>query len=247
MKRRKAIFWNEGRSELWKRVDKGIKQAITFRRRKYEENMTARLERKTNQWHSIYKFLASDDMPSRWNITERRPNQSAKQLADELAHHFAEITNMSGPLTESDIPKSLSGNGLVPHLDVKITESLIRKAKKSNSRVNGDIPRDLVNPCAKSLAVALTPIFNACLLNKKWPARWKVETIIPIPKMPSPGGLEDIRPISMTTLWLKILESLVAKFTLEETAKNWKMVQFGGRKGSCTDNVLVNLWDKILS
>ena len=126
------------------------------------------------------------------NITELRPNQSAKQLADELAGYFSQITNMSGPLTE--MPKSLTGSGLIPKLDVKITEQLIVKAKKSNSRVTGDIPKDLVNPSVKSLAIALTPIFNACLLNKQWPAKWKVETIIPIPKTPSPGGLDDIRP-----------------------------------------------------
>ena len=212
MKRRKAIFWNEGRSELWKKVDRGIKLTIAYRKRKYEENMTARLESsgKTNQWYSIYKFLASDDMPDRWNITELRPNQSAKQLANELSEHFSKITNMSGPLT--DIPKSSTSSGLIPQLDNKITERLIIKAKKSNSRVTGDFPRDLVNPCSKSLAIALTPIFNACLINKEWPDRWKIETIIPIPKSPSPGGLDDIRPISMTTLWSKILESSKVHF-----------------------------------
>ena len=63
----------------------------------------------------------------------------------------------------------------------------------------------------------------------------------------SPGSFDDIRPISMTTLWLKILETLVARFTLDETSKNWKQDQFGGRKGSSTDHVLVGLWDKILT
>ena len=63
----------------------------------------------------------------------------------------------------------------------------------------------------------------------------------------SPGSFDDIRPISMTTLWSKILETLVARFTLDETSKNWKQDQFGGRKGSSTDHVLVGLWDKILT
>ena len=90
-------------------------------------------------------------------------------------------------------------------------------------------------------------IYNACFLNKGWPTRWKTETVIPIPKTISPGSFDDIRPISMTTLWSKILESYVASFTLEETAHNWKKNQYGGRKGSSTDHVLVGLWDKILT
>lgn len=44
-----------------------------------------------------------------------------------------------------------------------------------------------------------------------------------------------------------MLESLVAGFTLEESAGHWKRDQFGGRKGSSTDHVLIELWDKILT
>lgn len=32
----------------------------------------------------------------------------------------------------------------------------------------------------------------------------------------SPGSYEDVRPISMTTLWSKILEIYVATFTIQE-------------------------------
>ena len=119
--------------------------------------------------------------------------------------------------------------------------------KKCNSRVTGDIPKDLINPCAEKLAEALTVIYNACLLNKKWPKIWKIKTIIPIPKIPTPGGFDDICPISMTTLWSKVLETYVAKFTMEETGKNWKKSQFGGKKGISTDHVLISLWNKILT
>ena len=124
---------------------------------------------------------------------------------------------------------------------------MLETFKKCNSRVDGDIPRELVKPCAGKLAEALTLLYNACLLYKQWPARWKTETVIPIPKTISPGTFDDIRPISMTTLWSKILESYVATFTLDETKDNWKNNQYGGRKGASTDHVLVELWDKILS
>ena len=43
------------------------------------------------------------------------------------------------------------------------------------------------------------------------------------------------------------MESYVASFTLEETEKNWKNTQYGGRKGSSTDHVLIGLWDRILT
>ena len=58
--------------------------------------------------------------------------------------------------------------------------------------------------------------------------------------------MDDIRLISMTTLWSKVLETIVAQFTLQETGRNWKNDQFGGRKGAFTDHVLISLWDQIL-
>ena len=71
--------------------------------------------------------------------------------------------------------------------------------------------------------------------------------MVPIPKVPTPEDMNDIRPISMTPLWSKLLESFVATYTLIETGINWKDNQHGGRKGSSTDHVLVQLWDTILT
>ena len=147
--------------------------------------MTKKLEEsgRTGQWYSIYKFLSSDDLPTRWNVTKLEPNQTAKKLADNLlASHFVQITDSNRPLHEFDIPILLTGPGLIPQLGTKGIEDFIKKFRKCVSRVSGDIPRELVNPCATYLTKALTPIYNACLLTKSWPNIWKVETIVPIPK-----------------------------------------------------------------
>ena len=251
IRRRKAVFRQEGRSELFKLLDKGIKKTIAFRKKKYEyeEKMTEKLEQagRNNQWYNIYKFLASDEKPERWEITELSPDETPKNLANKLAVHFSKITNISRPLNLNDLPTSVTGNGMIPQLDKKNVEKALLSFKKCNSRVTGDIPKELVNPCASIISEALTLIYNACFLNKKWPSKWKTETIIPIPKTLSPGSFNDIRPISMTTLWSKILESYVATFTLQESGKNWKNSQFGGRKGTSTDHVLIKIWDDILT
>ena len=60
----------------------------------------------------------------------------------------------------------------------------------------------------------------------------EIGTIIPIPKTISQGSFEDIRPISMTTIWSKILESYVASFTLQETKKKLKKQSIRGKKRS---------------
>ena len=213
---RKRVFQKQGRSELFNRLNKGIQKTIKVRKKKYEEQITKKLEEtgKNNQWYNIYKYLASDEMPERWEVTQLKPDENPLDLANELAVHFSKITNASAKLANA-VPSSCTGPGLIPQIDQKNLTDMLRSSKKCNSRVNGDIPKDLINPSAEKLAEALTPIYNACLLNTTWPIAWKVETTIPIPKTISPGDFDDIRPISMTTFWSKLLESYVAKFTLD--------------------------------
>ena len=50
----------------------------------------------------------------------------------------------------------------------------------------------------------------------------------------------------MSTLWSKLLETFVADFTVKETKNNWKATQHGGLKGSSTDHILIETWDRIL-
>ena len=50
----------------------------------------------------------------------------------------------------------------------------------------------------------------------------------------------------MSPLWSKLLESIVSEITLLETPKNWNPNQHVGSKGSSTNHVLVEAWDRIL-
>ena len=86
IRRRKAVFRLQGRSEVWKRLDKEIKRMIAFRKRIYEKKMADKLEAagKTGQWYSIYKYLSSDEMPDRWKITELCPDDSPTLLSNKL-------------------------------------------------------------------------------------------------------------------------------------------------------------------
>ena len=106
--------------------------------------------------------------------------------------------------------------------------------------------KSLVGPLAEELATPLTVICNNCLAFTKWPRNWKKETVVPIPKKETPKDFNDMRPISMSPLWSKILEWVVAELTMQETSKNWKANQHGGLKGSSTDHVLIEAWDHIL-
>ena len=200
-----------------------------------------------DRWWSISRYLSSDENPRQWAITDLDPEKTPECLAGDLADHFTSITNLADRLELGQIPRSRNGDGLVRLLEEKQVAGRLKKFKKPQSRVDGDLPRAIVNQSAEALARPLTLIYNYCFLERQWPTIWKRETVVPIPKIPTPGGFNDIRPISMTPLWSKLLESYIAGYTLIETSQNWKTNQHGGRKGSSTDHVLIQMWDTILS
>ena len=88
-------------------------------------------------------------MPDRWEITQLDPEVEPFELSNNLAVHFGQITNMAFPLKICELPPSLTGPGLIPQLDCNNVQKMIEGFKKCNSRVDGDIQRELVGPCAK--------------------------------------------------------------------------------------------------
>ena len=175
---------------VWKRLDKGIKKTLDLRRRKYNEDQKKRLEEigKTSQWYNIAKFLNMEETPARWNVTDLKPDQEPKQLAHELASHFPLITNASAALIPGNIPTSTNtGSNFTRLVTSKQVENHTKGFKIPNSRVEGDIPKHLIKPLAKHLAIPLSEIYNESFVNESWPLVWKVETVIPIPKTLSPG------------------------------------------------------------
>ena len=131
----------------------------------------------TSRWYGISKYLGSDETPKRWAITDLNPDQNPEDLAKDLADHFSEITNLHGPLLEGDIPRSKKQENLTRLVTKEQVAARLKKMKIPQSRVEGDIPRHLIKPLVKKLALPLTEIFNNSFINESWPKIWKIETI----------------------------------------------------------------------
>ena len=62
-----------------------------------------------------------------------------KELAEELAADLTDITNSAKPLELHEIPKSKIEDVLIPQLFEENVSKRIKKYKKPNSSVQGDI------------------------------------------------------------------------------------------------------------
>ena len=145
---------------------------------------------------------------------------SPAQSAEVIAEHFAKISQEMAPLNVSRLPliiqhflKNYDRND-APGLTTADVYTRIKKAKKPNSSVPGDLPKKLVQHCANVLAIPASIIFNQITRTADFPAAWKIEHQIPIPKVVPPECEDDLRNIAKTAFLSKIYESFVGSWLL---------------------------------
>ena len=131
--------------------------------------------------------------------------------------------------------------GLDPFTQERAVE-MIRSAKKSDSRVDGDPLAHLVRLYPEAFAVPVTAIYNKINESGYWPADWKTEHLTIISKTPNPSGLKECRNISCTSIFSKILEGAVLAQLRKELAPD--PCQYGGIPKCGADNLLVDIWEE---
>ena len=120
----------------------------------------------------------------------------------------------------------------------------LKYCKKPKSVVDGDIIPQLVTKCHDLLAIPLQHIYNLVLQKFTWPDKWKSETVKIIPKCAVPESIKDVRNISCTPLFSKVLEH----FVLDKLRQYCPLAgeQFGGVKGVGIDHFLCETWHEVL-
>ncbi len=102
---------------------------------------------------------------------------------------------------------------------------------------------DGVTPvCLKSCADQLTPIvtqiFNRSLELCEVTSYFKRSTIIPVPKKPKITGLNDYRPVALTSVAMKSFERLVLAYLKDTTGPLLDPLQFAYRANRSMDDAV---------
>lgn len=243
--KKKIVYRYEGRSERWRALRKNLEEYLGIRKTNYlrkqrDKLMTADASR---QFFKNVKNYNSHEKPKSFDVRDLRPDTTDEELADEIACFFNRISSEFEPLLPEQIPSTYHRD--LPLLTPSGVEERLKKAKKPNSMVKGDIFPSLITPCAAALSVPLAAIYNEILTSYEWPVEWKKEYVTTIPKKSMPNSLADLRNISCTLFVSKLFESYVLQCASEEISL--KENQFGGVKGCSTTHMLVDVMQEICS
>ena len=134
--------------------------------------------------------------------------------------------------------------------DIEITqemvEALMEKLNVKKATGQDGVHPMLLRECRRELSGPLTKLFRMCLDTGKVPDSWKRAEVTPIFKGGKKFDPTNYRPVSLTSLISKLMETVIRAAIIEhlETNNLFSDAQHGFRKGrSCLTNLLETLED----
>ena len=192
-------------------------------------------------WHKT-KVLAGIKVKDNLSSLTNSYDNNCKLLANDINKIFQSFTNEVQPLDKTIIPFKVDKIPSQYIISVQQVENEMAKVKLDKSSGPDNIPNWVVRDLAPVLAPAVTAIFNASLRDGFIPPEWKCANITPIPKVNIPENIEiDLRPISLTPVLSKILESFIVSWIWDLVKDKIHRNQFGGIKNSSTAHALVTM------
>ena len=203
-----------------------------------------------SKFYQICKKIGTgDQMNDKELDIECLSGLSDQECAEAVGQGFASVSCQFEPLDRAKLPAylpSLPPRG-PPQVEEHQVYAKLLKVKSTKSTLPIDLPNKLRKEVAVELTKPLTNIINACLSQGRWPASWKREWICPVPKIPEPKILKDVRKVACTSDYNKVLESFVKDWILEDISGKLDISQYGGKRGVGPEHMVVAMMDRILS
>lgn len=226
----------------YKRLERETKQEISKAKKDFEKNLTRDLKKNPKKFYAYIrsKTRTRDRVgPLKGNDGVIRDND--KDMCNILNNYFCSVFTR-----ESDVTSIRTGGYNGEHLDNLIIEEDIVRRKIDNLKEgkapgpDGISPTLLVNT-REVISKPLTLIFNKSIKEGNIPRDWRSANVSPIFKKGKRDDPTNYRPVSLTCVVCKILESIVRDRIIDHLDRNKPLrdSQHGFmRHRSCLTNLL---------
>ena len=167
-----------------------------------------------------------------------------RDKADTLNSYFSTVFTIEDTCNIPILDKCSKSNGFSLQ-DMRVTPDAVMKKLKEldSSKAQGpdQIPPKVLKELSNELAAPLSKVFNMSLEKGQVPQDWKVAEVVAIFKKGSRSETGNYRPVSLTCIVCKVLESLIRDEIVRFFTENqlYTNCQHGFRKKrSCTTQLL---------
>ena len=222
-----------------------------------------------------YKTYFENNMKKTWkgiknliNINNKDGPQishlchEGKQITSnkDMSNTFNDFFTNIGPILDGEIPKCRKPSGATLYLNPRIPQTFLISPTNDNEirdiilslddkKSSGpcSVPTKLLKLSANELSIPLSDICNSSFREGSFPNKNKLAKIIPVHKKGSTKDVNNYRPISLLSIFGKIMEKLMAT-RLTNYLEIHNIIyenQFGFRAGFSTTHSLISITETI--
>jgi len=244
--KKKKRMWKQRKkgeiSEEYRQQENKVKKMIRKAKRKHEKELATDGDRNKRKFFAYVKRKTQ----SRQSVGPLKNKAGAtltsnKEMADELNKFFSSVFSEE---TLENIPVAETMEG-EPMMDVRFTEwkirRKIRKLKKESAAGPDEIGPRILQELEEAAAAALNIIFRKSLRTGEVPNDWRRANVTPIFKKGAKTDPGNYRPVSLTAVCCKLMESIVRDELVKHLEQNSLLSesQHGFMQGrSCVTNLL---------
>ena len=236
------------------RVTRELKRSKIEYHKKHFESLSSNIKK---TWDAIRKIV-NVKKSTHFSISQLNINgkitDDPNEITNKINNYFVNV----GPQTEKGVPKvpNISAdrflknrnqvNFIIAHISEEEILNIIT-ALPNKSTGPASIPLKLLKVVADIIVVPLCVIINLSFSTGVFPEIWKVAKVIPLHKGGPTDELNNFRPISLLSIFDKIIEKLMHArlyLFLEENQILCKN-QFGFKKKSSCAHSLIEITEKI--
>jgi hypothetical protein len=226
--------------EEYREADKKVKNMMGTAKRNFEKRLANEKGSSNGPFYAYVKKrtkIRSTIGPLK--DKESRTITDDKEMAELLNKFFSSV------FTREDVQNVPSAAEMeAPSLETmdityRMVQEKIRSLKPASAPGSDGIGPQLLQELQKELAPALVLIFRKSIQNGEVPEDWKCANVTPIFKKGSKSDPGNYRPVSLTSVCCKILESIIRDTVMEHLLENNLLNQsqhgFMPRKSCCTN------------
>ena len=191
-------------------------------------------------------------LPDQLNVDGQIIKDQSK-IAHAFNKHFTSIANkIKNDITPTDKPpddylEQLDFNFEIPNITPIHVISAFKKLKDKTSSDFMNISTSFLKKIIDDIALPLSHIFNRSFISGLIPDKLKISKIIPIFKNGSISDLNNYRPISLISVFSKIMEKIISLYLTQFLTSNniINEYQFGFLENHSTSHPMIHMLNKI--
>ncbi|XP_075911483.1 uncharacterized protein LOC142906815 [Petromyzon marinus] len=232
----KEEAFRSGDRDRFKESKNRFSKAVREAKRLYSERLKHQFS--TNDAASVWRGLRQIT-----NYKPRAPHTTNdSRLANDLNEFYCRFERQldcpEPPLPTQEAPSPTNTTETTISFQEGEVNRLFKRQNPRKAAGPDSVSPATLRHCADQLSPVFTNIFNTSLETCHVPACLKSSTIIPVPKKLRPTGLNDYRPVALTSVVMKSFERLVLAHLKAITDPLLDPLQFAYRANRSVDDAV---------